>query len=483
MDCEVCVVGAGPAGLTVAQTLASAGRQVLLLESGGFGPSPAAGILNAGDARGEPYAGLRDTRHRQVGGTANIWNVRVEHQTGAKYVPLSPRDLSAWPIDWSDLEPFYREAQTLCGLGPFEYGAEAWTDREARPFDLRGTGLTSGVYQFGDAGRLTRGLVERLRTSEGARLVSDATVVGLELDASRRRALGVRFVHEPSGIVRQARADRVVLAAGAVENARLLLLAGVAEGTASAWLGRGFMEHARDFSLTLVPKSPDIFERAGFYDFRKAGDATWVGGRVSPTSGALEHFGLPAASLTLIPRADQDLRPSLVRRLLRRGLRARHGDRIDRYGWSTLPAPSRMFDVFGIVMNLEHLPDPVNRIELGTRRDRFGNALPRLVLKWTDREQERLEKLRELLDGWFRTACIGHVRYERGSRPDLSAHHHAGTTRMALRPEDGVADPDARVFGCENLYLAGASLFPTADWANPTLTIVALSLRLGRHLA
>lgn len=476
-------MGAGPAGLSVAHTLASAGRRVLLLESGGFGPSPATGVLNAGEARGEPYAGLRDTRHRQVGGTANIWNVRIEHQTGAKYVPLSPRDLAGWPIDWSDLEPYYREAQTLCGLGPFEYGAEAWTDDEARPFDLGGTGLTSGVYQFGTAGPLTRELVERLRNTEGVRLASDATVVGLELDASHRRALGVRFVQEPSRTVRQARADRVVLAAGAVENARLLLLAGVAGGAASPWLGRGFMEHARDFSLTLVPDSPEIFERAAFYDFRKAGDATWVGGRVSPTSEALEHFGVPAASLTLIPRTDEGLRPSLVRRILRKGLRARHGDRIDRYGWSNLSAPSAMFDVFGIVMNLEHLPDPRNRIDLGTRRDRFGNPLPRLCLRWTAREQERLERLRELLDRWFRAAGIGRVRYERGSRPDLSAHHHAGTTRMALRPENGVADPDARVFDLENVYLAGASLFPTAGWANPTLTIVALSLRLGRHLA
>ena len=148
---DVCVVGGGPAGLTTALTLGAAGRRVVLLESGGFDSSAAAQELNDGDNEGEPYAGLGLTRHRQIGGTANVWDVRVHGKPGAKYVPLSPRDMADWPIGWDELEPHYVEAQGVCGLGPLEYGAARWTTPAHPPFELNGTGLTSGVYQFGYA--------------------------------------------------------------------------------------------------------------------------------------------------------------------------------------------------------------------------------------------------------------------------------------------------------------------------------------------
>lgn len=144
--------------------------------------------------------------------------------------------------------------------------------------------------------------------------------------------------------------------------------------------------------------------------------------------------------------------------------------------------PERVFSEFGMVLNLEQRADTRNRIQLGTRRDRFGNALPHLSLTWSDAEQARLDRLRELLHEWFASAGLGTLRFERGRRPDLSAHHHAGTTRMSERPEDGVVNPNGEVFGLDNLYVAGASVMPTAGFANPTLTVVALALRLAERL-
>jgi choline dehydrogenase-like flavoprotein len=134
------------------------------------------------------------------------------------------------------------------------------------------------------------------------------------------------------------------------------------------------------------------------------------------------------------------------------------------------------------VLNLEHDPRASNRIELGNRRDRHGIRLPLLYLEWTDREQSRLERFRGLLKEWFRRAGLGELLIKPGSRPDLSAHHHAGTTRMGSNPEDGVVDPWGRVYGVENLYAAGASVFRTAGFANPTLTIVAMSVRLAQRV-
>jgi choline dehydrogenase-like flavoprotein len=244
------------------------------------------------------------------------------------------------------------------------------------------------------------------------------------------------------------------------------------------------MEHARDFSLVLVPPSPEIFAQASFYDLHSSDDGTMLGGRLGPTDDALDSFHLPNASMTLVPRARRGPRRSLLDRMIRsvRGAADPGAGARGRYGWSRRPAPSDGFDAFKIVLNLEQRPLRSNRIELSRRNDRFGNPLPRLVLRWTDEEQADLERFRELLEGWFRTAGLGRLLVTRGRRPDLSAHHHAGTTRMGCGPHDAVVDAEGRVFGVENLHVAGASAFPTAGFANPTLTIVAMALRLAQHV-
>ena len=474
---EVCVVGAGPAGIATALALGIAGRRVVLLESGGIRSSPRAQELNDGDHEGEPYNGLACARHRQVGGTVNVWNVPLhgEAGVGAKYVPLTPRDLAEWPISWNDLEPHYRRAQALCGLGPLEYGADYWATAGRRPFRLEGTGLTSGVYQFGSAKQFTTVLPSRLGKMETIALVPSTTVVDLDVDRAKRSVRGVHAVAD-SGQRVEVRARMVILACGAVENARLLLIAGLGGEGYSEWLGRGFMEHARDFSLLIIPDSPGLFAEASFYDQHTTDGGLRIGGRLTLTDDALDSFRLPNAAMTLVPRR-QGMRHRLARWMLRP-----FGRTGRRYGWSRVRSPATAFDAFEIVLNLEQRPHQWNRIELGSRRDRFGNPLPRLVLAWTDEEQETLERLRDCLSEWLRTARLGRLQVTKGRRPDFNAHHHAGTTRMGLDSRAGVVDPQGRVFGLENLYLAGASIFPTAGYANPTLTVVATALRLATHV-
>jgi len=383
--------------------------------------------------------------------------------------------MADWPFDMSELRPFYVQAQDVCGLGPFEYAAAPWATGTRRPFRLEGTGLTSAIYQFGRGDRFTRMLVHRVVAHESITLVS-GTAVGFSREAAA--ICGVR-VMSWEGQASEARARAVVLACGAIENARLLLVEARESGRGSPWLGCCFMEHARDFSLVLTPESPELFAASAFYDLHDAGPEFWVGGRLTLTDAAMDEFALPNASLTLVPRR----RLSAARELLDPLLRATGLTRPPvRYGWSQARSPSRVFEVFRLVLNLEQRPRQSNRVRLSERADRFGTPLPRLELAWSEEEQRELERLRALLERWFHEAKLGRLSTTLGRPPDMNAHHHAGTTRMALDPQDGVVDPDGRVFGYDNLYVTGGSVFPRAGFANPTLTVVALALRLARHL-
>jgi choline dehydrogenase-like flavoprotein len=275
LDADLCIVGAGPAGLTLAHALAATGRRILVLESGEQ-------ALNQGEHAGHPYAGLAATRHRGLGGTAGIWNTPVDGESGAKYVPLDPGDYrapaeapwSGWPFSADALAPYLARAQGVCALGPFRYDGPAWTTAATPPLDLGGTPLETRVYQFGSARPFTHHLPHALAGAENVSVVTHATALVLETDSRGARVTRLR-AGTPDGPRYEVHARVFILAGGAVENARLLLLSGL--GT--AWTGRCFMEHPRDYSLVWVPRAPELLEEAGFYDLHRGADGTWIAGR------------------------------------------------------------------------------------------------------------------------------------------------------------------------------------------------------------
>jgi choline dehydrogenase-like flavoprotein len=487
LDTDTCIIGAGPAGLVLAAELVGKRCDVIVLESGGRRTKVEILALNDGDMTGDVYAGLGATRHRGVGGTAQLWNSTTAGSVGAKYAPLDAadfearpgRDYSGWPFGLDELRADYERAQRICGLGPFSYDATAWADALHQPWSALGSALVSRVYQTGTRDALLSPLRTSIDRATNVRLCSHASAIALHSDPSKRAITSVA-VATPGGARWRVRAKRIVLAAGAVENARMLLLTDQgsgAMGNASGWVGRGFMEHPRDRALTLRPRTADLYARSAFYDQWRAHDGTWLVGRLALDHAALGSEDLLNASATLFPRA------SAKRLRLRAALPsfAARWMRSEGHGWSRTRGEARAYDGITVLLNVEQTPHRENRVSLSTRRDSLGVPLPALHWRWRDDDHTRLERLRARFGRELE--AVGAVTVDHDARPDPNAHHHAGTTRMHVDPRHGVTDSDGRVHATDNLYVTGASTFSTAGFVNPVLTIVALSVRLARHLS
>jgi choline dehydrogenase-like flavoprotein len=489
-ETEFCIVGAGPAGLVLANVLGQAGREVVVLESGFAAPVESVQALNRGRILGDPYADLRTVRRRQLGGTVNTWNTEVGGHPAAKYVPLDPIDLEArapaglpgWPIEYAELVPWYEAAQRVCRLGPFEYGAARWRqegDGDGLRFDP-GSGLAARVYQLGSANAVSGALVEALHGRRSVAIECGVTAAQLRIDGAGERADAVTVRDSRSGEPRALRAEKIVLAGGAIENARLLLASG-GPCDRSGRVGRYFMEHPRDYSMLWRPSEPAVLRELGFFDQHEAEGGVTILGRLAFDEAVLRERGLPNASVTLLPQFRS--RTGIWRRLASRvGLASGAWYPRGGAGWAGRHSQE---DLSGIqlLLNLEQAPHPENSVTLPPRGAERREGSIRLDWRWRPEDQQRLETLRRIVASAFEGSGLGPIEIDPRARPDPNAHHHAGTTRMSDDPAHGVVDRHGRVHGLENVYCAGASVFPSAGFANPTLTIVALALRLGAHLA
>ena len=203
-----------------------------------------------------------------------------------------------------------------------------------------------------------------------------------------------------------------------------------------------------------------------------------VMGRLVFTDEARRRQELPAMSITLQP-LPREFRWPTAESLRTRVLGARQRERSE---WSRGPGTHRRFAAFELIVNLEQAPDPGNRITLGHDRDRFDLPTAAIHWRWGALDQTNLARIHAIVAVELERQGLGRVEVHAGAPQDPNAHHHMGTTRMHPDPRRGVLDEHARVHGVSNLFVAGSSVFPTGGFANPTLTIVALALRLAEHL-
>ena len=348
---------------------------------------------------------------------------------------------SGWPLTPSELAPYEALAAETFGFDAF--GAP-------RPDGS----LVRVSYHYPPDPQLFRTKFLNLLTQPRFRVEFDTTA--LELHASGDRIRSVRCARLGGGELRVA-ADTVVVAAGGIENARLLLLNEHALPGGERMIGRCFMEH------------PHIL----------------AGGAWLPSGEALRSCLDTGPELDVLALADA---AQSEERVLNASvqLRQTNGDES-----ADDPIECELY------VRAEQAPNPESRVLLGERLDRV--RCPQPVLHWRLLEQD--------WESIVRTATLVASALEQGydAMTELSissdeawpgdpvgpgestlatwGYHHMGTTRMADEPAKGVVDRDCRVHGMANLYLAGSSVFPTGGCANPTFTIVALAHRLVDHLS
>jgi len=131
-------------------------------------------------------------------------------------------------------------------------------------------------------------------------------------------------------------------------------------------------------------------------------------------------------------------------------------------------------------------PNPSSRVKLDSTRDRFDKLRLKLDWRLTELDIKTVLRGQQIMDEELRRAKLGHIEvddYDEIPPPGISGgYHHMGTTRMSTDPNVGVVDATCRIHGIDNVFVAGSSVFPTSGFANPTLTIVALAIRLADHL-
>ena len=485
----------------------------------------------------QPYG----VRARVLGGASQLWAGKSATYDGMDFARRGWVPHSGWPIDREALDPYYERAATVLNLGPNIYDERLWEVIGSPPPEPAfGPELTRAFFwQFArsrtdafDAMRFGSDFLSH--QANNVRLLLHATATGIETDSEGTHVEAVR-VASLGGAAARVIAPRFVLAASGIENARLMLASNADRpegiGNAHDVVGRYLLDHpATQVAHFDRPAANAIVRRFGFQGVEHRGRVHMYMHGLALAPELQEQEGLLNAALFMLEEHAPDDPLLALKRLLRRdhsnfagdlmtilksplpvakglGIKAFQSDRVPEkiktalINWVVRWVPDFavretlhrgvQYKLLGVRVEgiTEQLPDPANRVTLSEKRDPLGVPLARIHWAVDDIARRSLARLGELMAAeCARTglpvpelpAWITERRLQ--DAPVIDMAHTLGTTRMADDPREGVVDSDCRVHGIDNLFIAGGSVIPTSGHANPTLTILALAIRLADHL-
>ncbi|MGC3947907.1 MAG: GMC family oxidoreductase [Chryseolinea sp.] len=526
---KICIIGGGPAGIALAREFKNQNTPVAVIESGGLKPDAVAAQLGEGETEGDPFAALRDMRHRQYGGMSNRWNVQMHlGRIGVRYMPADRIDFerrdwvpdSGWPISYDHLIPFYERASQFCQSGTMDYEATSWETPDARIIKFPSGNVNTRVFKFGPSDVYTKEYTDDLRDSSHTSVYIYGSAAELIPDESGKNIKELR-VASISGNKFTMRASLFILAAGGLDNPRIMLMSNSVQpagvGNQHDVVGRYFMDHPLVTTGQLFPPNKEVIKKLFLYDKRGIRGNT-IMGKFELSEEVMRRERLLNMSAVVFPRTDlhrspgrmsiDELRHNLggnaepgkllkhIKNIVRDtpnivGNWYRHSYKADimkpnfAVGEWSLEQDLSKYTKFQILSQTEQAPHRDNRVVLSRNLDILGYPMAKLINHRRDIEKQSVRRSIEIFADAFREAGMGDLKTETFfGEPilQLSTHHNMGTTRMNEDPKKGVVDLDCKVHGLQNLYIAGSSVFPVGGYANPTLTIIALAMRLADHI-
>ena len=539
IETDVCIIGAGAAGITLALELSRSGIDTVLLTGGQKRERPWDRDLYRGVADiSRPHEPLEENRRRAFGGTTIAW--------GGRCIPLDPIDFerrrwiadSGWPITYIDLLPHYERAMVMCEAGPFSFEAAETFCPEIAPMILGFDGpeiTSSRLERWSPPTNFAKRYSSELRKGTRLRVLVGGHAIHIQLRATGRSVEYIRAAAQP-GREFLVHARFYVLAAGGLENPRLLLSSSDIHtngiGNSNGLVGRYYMSHMVGQPVKVNIADNGTVLRLGF-DKDRSGVYCRRRFCVTPLAQTEREIGNASGELYRPPIdsvAHQDallsatfLAHQYAHAWRNGGIRAfsarlRPDAELRREHWRVIrnTRPSSAASMLGVFYKrylakrrlpmvgptqssrqhyfhyqTEHAPNPNSRVVLSGERDAFG--LPRLTVRvgFSEIDSETIVELHRLIADRLATTKTGRLVFDeaeiRSQITDQIMHfnsgaHHLGTTRMSASSASGVVDENCKCHEVDDLYVVGGSVFATSGYANPTLTIVALSERLAAHL-
>jgi choline dehydrogenase-like flavoprotein len=505
---NVCIVGAGAAGITLAREFIGQPFEVCLLESGSMSPHKGTRSLSMGYNIGNSYRPLEYTRSRAFGGTTDVWGGGCEELDELDFEARPWVPQSGWPFPKTHLQPFYARARALCQLPSYAFD-KGWENAFLAHLPINGNEITKAILYRSRSSHFAKLYGKELLSASNISLFLNTSVTEIITKSKTKQVTQLR-VSTLEGHEFFVKAQLFILATGGIENPRLLLASNriQKEGLGNQYdvVGRFFMTHPEIDSGVLFPSGSF---RSQWYQFHRANigfPKTTIGlSRKTQFEQALLNLKVTlhatyneseshgVSSLLYLLKEVSNGRGNFVPNQFAHNSQMIIKDRLKVMSYVfknlvNLHALTKKIDAFYFTNRLESSPNAESRVLLSTERDQIG--MPRIKLDWRLNPIDKfsLSRSHEIFREQITSRGLGRlliqVDKDESSWPTtlIGPCHHIGTTRMDENPKLGVVNKNCEVHDTSNLYISGSSVFPTSGSAAPTLTIVALALRLADHI-
>lgn len=489
---DICIIGAGAAGISMAMEWMNTPHKVILLEGGGFEYDAQVQELYAGKATGQHYFPLKSIRLHYFGGTTGHWAGWCATFDAIDFKKRDWIPQSGWPITLEDINPFYPRAQKYVEVGPEQFDVSQWQEKDKTliPLPLDENKVWSKMWEFSPPTRFGTKYRDAIVHAKNIHLYTYANVVDITANEPVSEIKEVT-VKNHAGKQHIVRAKYFILACCSVQNARILLAANkqASKGLGNDYdhVGRYFMEHLEIKTSSLWLADPaDV--KLYMIEFGK----TKARAELAISEKMQSEHRILNGTCSLSPLELAANEPSFIE--VWKDEKNAMDNSIKKLGADVKPAKLNIpkgFKAYQLFTRMEQAPNPNSRITLDTEKDSLG--MPRAMLHWelTALEKNSLRTINTIIGEEAGRVSMGRVKvydYLQDEKDESwpkftgGGWHHMGTTRMSHDPKQGVVDADCKVHGISNLYTAGASCYVTAGAVNPTLTLIALTIRLSDHL-